>query len=363
MKTITISMLLLLCAAAALNAQEYRGAEIGLWVSNQNDRETMLILGVREGATSGLDQALDEYELPPTPPNEIFDARVISTPGASQLGLGGLRDYRAPESTTEAFTITYTIAWQAGEGSDAILITWVAPYEGRITAMSIDGVDQAGESEWESQITQGQAIVRVTFNYMPLEFVATPPQLTFDIENRYDSPSADIQLVTKNDPGAAWTATCDASWLDVSPGSGSGDATLTVAVVNTDMPNDDYEAVIRVRSPVYPAQLDIPVMLSLAVGVDPTATPASPRLLGNYPNPFSEETAIHLQLGAAANSDATLRIYDALGRLVADLTGQLKAVSDAQHVRFHAAGLPPGLYSCRLDCADRTQTRSLVLLK
>ena len=363
MKTFTISMLLLLCAVAAINAQEYRGAEIGLRVSNQNDRETLLILGVREGATSGLDQAHEEYELPPAPPNEIFDARIISTPGVSQLGLGGVRDYRAPESSTQAFTVTYTIAWQAGEGSTDVLVSWVVPYEARITALSIDGEDQAGESEWRSQFAQGQATVRVTFNYAPLEFIATPASLTFDIENRYDSPSAEIQLVTKNDAAASWSVSSDASWLDITPGSGDGDAMLTVSVVNTDMPNDDYEAVIRVRSPVYPAQLDIPVSLSVAVDVEPTAAAASPELLGNYPNPFTEETAIHLQLGSAVNGDAALRVYDALGRMVADLSGQLKTVGDAQHVRFHAAGLPPGIYTCRLDCGDRTQTRSLVLLK
>ncbi|MBN1447743.1 MAG: T9SS type A sorting domain-containing protein [Bacteroidetes bacterium] len=363
MKTINLCILLLVLGTTALTAQEFRGAEIGLQVANQADRSALLVLGVREGATTGLDAELQEYELPPQPPNEIFDARIISTPGHSDLGLGGIRDYRAPESTTAPFTMTYTIAWQAGEGSNAVLVTWQVPYEARITSLSIDGEDMAGETQWLSDFAQGQATVRVTFNYQPLEFLATPASITFDVDDRFTLPSENVQLVTKNDPGASWIASCDAPWLSLSPGSGNGDGMLTVAVTNADMPNGNYQTVIRLRSPVYPVQLDIPVALSITVGVENPSAPRTIRLIGNYPNPFTEETAILLQLGSAGQDAATLRIHDALGRMVADLTGQLEARSDAQRIRFHASSLPPGVYTCRLDCGGRALIRSMVLLK
>lgn len=362
MKTLSICFVLFACLCSSLLAQEFRGAEIGLNVSNQSDRSTSLVLGIREGATTGLDPELQEFELPPVPPNEIFDARVISTPGQSQLGLGGIRDYRPIESTTTPFTMVYTISWQVGEGSTAPRITWESPYPAKIQKMTIEGVDMAGETEWTSTFAQGQATVRVTFNYLPLEFKATPSSITFDVNDRYNLPTQEVELVTENDPGASWSATCDASWISVTPGGGNGNATLQVAVVTGDMPNGNYTTSITIRSPVYGARLDIPVNMSIALDADAPPFARSPQLLGNYPNPFRQSTSVRLSLGSSINGDATLRIYDALGRIVADLSSDLEERADLQLIHFDAVGLSPGLYTCRLETAHGTFTRSMLLL-
>jgi hypothetical protein len=360
MKTLSICFVLIAMLITSAQAQEFRGAEIGLQVSNQVDRSGLLVLGVREGASSGLDLTLEEYELPPVPPNEIFDARIISTPGQSQLGLGGIRDYRAIESSTEAFTLTYTIAWQCGQGSPGIQVSWSDPYPSRVTALSIDGADMAGETEWTSTFAQGQATVRVTFNYKPLEFTATPPSLSFDINDRNATPSKQVELVTLNDANAAWLSSVDATWLSVDPSEGNGSETLTVTVTSTDMPRGNYNATISIRSPLYSVKIDVPVTLSLTVGVnDPPF--ARPDLLLNYPNPFAGGTVLHVR--AVPREGLTLRVFDALGRQVADLTSLLEAGTDVQRIPFDAGALPPGIYTCRLESGETTVSRSMVLLK
>ncbi len=360
MKTLSICMIALAVFAMAAHAQEFRGAEIGLQVSNQVDRSAMLVLGVREGASSGLDLTMEEYELPPVPPNEIFDARIISTPGQSQLGLGGIRDYRAIESTTEAFTLTYTVAWQCGEGSSEVLISWSDPYPSRITAMTIDGEDMAGKGSWTNAFSQGQVTVKVTFNYRPLSFQVTPASLTFDVNDRNTLPSKEVQLVTVNDANAAWVGSADVPWLGIDPYEGNGGGTLTVMVTNGDMPRGNYTGTLSIRSPVQSAQVDIPVTLSITVGVhDPPA--AAAMHLANAPNPFTRMTNIHVRM--PMQHSATLRVYDAVGRCVANLTSRLEAVEGLQRIAFDAGQLPPGVYTCRLVSAGTTLTRSMVLLK
>jgi hypothetical protein len=104
--------------------------------------------------------------------------------------------------------------------------------------------------------------------------------------------------------------------------------------------------------------------------VQPTATgvasPASVgRLLQNYPNPFNPSTRIELSL--PERSHATLRVYDASGRLVITL---LDRVVDAGTTRIHWEGqdernrlVSSGVYFYRLTSDAFTQTRKMVLVK
>ncbi|MBE0645315.1 MAG: T9SS type A sorting domain-containing protein [Bacteroidetes bacterium] len=364
MKTTILTLLsLLLTAALSLQAQEFRGAEIDLFVSNGADRSAYLVLGVREGCTDGLDMAYEEYELPPMPPNEIFDVRVVSTPGQSQLGLGSYRDYRDVKSTTSPFTLNYTIAWQCGVGSTGIEVTWPDPYPARITSMVIDGVDMNGKQSWSSSFPQGQVTVEVRFNYVPLTFSATPASINFNVNNKDPLPYVDVQIVTEGDANAAWTLQYDAPWLYVNPTSGNGAGTIRVSVISSSEPAGNYSTTLELRSPVYGAQLDIPVTMSMTVGINDPPIPGEPYLHRSYPNPFTEQTVLQLQLGSAANRPLSLRIYDALGRQVADLSARVQHTGAVQAVPFHAAELPPGTYTCRLTVDGNVFTTSMLLLK
>ena len=361
--TILFLAVLGLMTLQSLRAQEYRGAELDLRVGNGADRTTWLFLGVREGCSSGLDMAYEEYELPPTPPNEIFDARVVSTPGTSQLGTGSYRDYRAVASTTAPFTETYTIAWQCGEGSNGIVVDITDPFPARITSVKIDGEDMAGKTSWTSSFLQGQATVEVRFNYAPLTFSATPPSISFDVNNKDPLPFVDVQLACEGDPGAAWTVQHDApSWLYVTPSSGNGSGGFRVSVISGSQPAGSYQTVLQVRSPLYDARLDIPVTMSMTVGVNDPPAAEDLYLASNAPNPFVGQTLLRFRTGAATQPP-TLRVYDALGRLVADLSANIQDIPVQQSVVFDARQLPAGVYTCRLRCGDVLRSRQMPLLK
>lgn len=88
--------------------------------------------------------------------------------------------------------------------------------------------------------------------------------------------------------------------------------------------------------------------------------PASVTLAQNYPNPFNPSTTITFTLPADGN--VLLRMYDALGRVVATLVdGRLEA---GTHDRtFDAHGLTSGAYLCRLEADGRVLTRMMQLVK
>jgi hypothetical protein len=74
-------------------------------------------------------------------------------------------------------------------------------------------------------------------------------------------------------------------------------------------------------------------------------------ILGNHPNPFIGQTTISFQL--AASGYVTLKVYDALGRLVRTLAEDEK-IAGPHSVSFDASGLPGGMYFYRLTVGNRT---------
>ena len=80
----------------------------------------------------------------------------------------------------------------------------------------------------------------------------------------------------------------------------------------------------------------------------------------NYPNPFNPTMTINYNISKF--SQVTLKVFDVLGREVANL------VNEAKHpgiysVQWHAQGMPSGVYFYRLIAGDVSQTRRLLLLK
>jgi photosystem II stability/assembly factor-like uncharacterized protein len=92
--------------------------------------------------------------------------------------------------------------------------------------------------------------------------------------------------------------------------------------------------------------------------------PRSPILarINSYPNPFSERTTIEFDAPAAAS---TLRVYDMLGRQVADLTSLLYASGHGERVTipFDAASLPRGAYVAVVRSASGVATARLSVVR
>lgn len=69
----------------------------------------------------------------------------------------------------------------------------------------------------------------------------------------------------------------------------------------------------------------------------------------NYPNPVVSTTSIAVDNVAAGS---TLRVYDMLGRVVADLSASLPQNQAHGEIEFNAANLPTGVYMYRLETAS-----------
>ena len=102
----------------------------------------------------------------------------------------------------------------------------------------------------------------------------------------------------------------------------------------------------------------------------PVGRPLATRLHANYPNPFNPETWIPYQL--ATDSDITIRIYDASGRIVRMLfTGHQAAgyyLSRGEAAYWDGKNelgerVASGVYICELVTPMFKQTRRLVILK
>ncbi|MBU1707101.1 T9SS type A sorting domain-containing protein [bacterium] len=102
-------------------------------------------------------------------------------------------------------------------------------------------------------------------------------------------------------------------------------------------------------------------------GPDPAATeprieilPAEYTLHQNYPNPFNPSTRISYDL--IQTGRVTLKVFDVLGRTVATLVDGMQTAGN-HSATFDGSGLASGIYLCRLQIGDWSQTRKMVLLK
>ena len=88
--------------------------------------------------------------------------------------------------------------------------------------------------------------------------------------------------------------------------------------------------------------------------------PTSFSLSQNYPNPFNPSTTI--RYGLPRNSFATLRVYNILGQLVAQLVHEQQSAGH-HNVVFNGSRLASGVYLYRLQAGDYVATKKLMLLR
>jgi hypothetical protein len=95
--------------------------------------------------------------------------------------------------------------------------------------------------------------------------------------------------------------------------------------------------------------------------------PVTTCLLQNYPNPFNPVTTLQFSIGAVSReplvaTKVRLAVYDMLGREVAVLVNEGKQPGNYE-MSFDGAGLPSGVYLCRLTAGEYTASRRMVLLR
>ena len=82
------------------------------------------------------------------------------------------------------------------------------------------------------------------------------------------------------------------------------------------------------------------------------APPSTYELFQNYPNPFNPTTTIEYQLpGTATRFNVSIKIYDAIGREVANLVNEMQEPGYYQKI-FNASRYASGMYIYRLVATD-----------
>ncbi len=160
-------------------------------------------------------------------------------------------------------------------------------------------------------------------------------------DHRYDDQSSENDVTTSAmrlvlDPAAAT--------LTVTP-TGANSAMVTVWGIDRERLMISATTMITVVS---------------GVGTENEELPTEVALSQNYPNPFNPQTTIDYALPQAG--DVSLVVYDMLGREVDVLLDGPQAAG-RHTVRFGANHLPNGTYVYRLVAADKTITRTMVLVK
>jgi hypothetical protein len=103
-----------------------------------------------------------------------------------------------------------------------------------------------------------------------------------------------------------------------------------------------------------------PAVTRLIVSTKNEQLPTEFSLAQNYPNPFNPSTRI--PYGVPSRASVSLKVYDLLGRLVTTLVNGVQE-SGFKSVEWDASGVASGVYFCRLEANNFSQTRKLVLLR
>jgi hypothetical protein len=93
---------------------------------------------------------------------------------------------------------------------------------------------------------------------------------------------------------------------------------------------------------------------------DVNEIPIKYSLKQNYPNPFNPSTTIEFSI--PEESFIELKVYDVLGREVAELVNENKPVGTYK-VNFNASNLTSGIYIAKLTAGDFTQSFKMTLMK
>lgn len=100
--------------------------------------------------------------------------------------------------------------------------------------------------------------------------------------------------------------------------------------------------------------------VSTGVEHERNSIPEGFSLFQNYPNPFNPSTMISYQVSAL--SDVTLKVFDVLGREIAELVNR-KQEAGNYSVRFDAKNVSGGMYFYRLQSGNFAETKKMIFAK
>lgn len=154
--------------------------------------------------------------------------------------------------------------------------------------------------------TDSIAIIAAAAN--PATIAVSPASLTFSYTSGGAAPSAQSVQVTNTGGGSlAWTATASASWLSVTPSSGTAPSTLSISIVpaNLSATGGTYNGSIQISSSGA-SNTPLAIAVSLTVTVPAPALSVSPASLSfSFTNGGSVPAAHNISIANAGGGSFT----------------------------------------------------------
>jgi zinc metalloprotease ZmpB len=103
-------------------------------------------------------------------------------------------------------------------------------------------------------------------------------------------------------------------------------------------------------------------LVTTGLADDHGTNPVELSLHQNYPNPFNPSTTIRFDVPVGMQQSVVLEVFDVLGRVAKTLVNERRSAG-TYSVQFDATGLPSGVYFCRIQAGEFSQTRRMMLVK
>ena len=153
------------------------------------------------------------------------------------------------------------------------------------------------------------------------------------------------KVYKSTDNGASWTAVSNSDFLNQ---TGNYFSVNQLIISSTNM--------------MYASTSSGLYITNLVTGItsENNQLPTGYNLAQNYPNPFNPSTKINFSI--PKSSFVTLKIYDVLGKEVANLVNE-QLSAGTYNYNFDASRLTSGIYFYRIQSNDFVETKKMILIK
>jgi len=330
-----------------------------------------LYFGTDTAATNGLDVSIGENELPPVPPTGVFDARFTGeglTPPVP-IGEGLKRDYRfgtIPFMT--GTTHKHRIKYKVGLGSTITISWWNVPVGGIgdfiqatfkdiiLGTLIVKELTYSARDSLLISNTLGFHTLELTVQYnhiLPVEITLFTSKInknnvTLDWTTTHESQNAGFGVERKSIEEQSW------SEIGFVQGNNNSNEYNYYNFTDQNLKQGKYNYRLK--------QIDLNgnyeyfyLTETVEIGI-----PDNFFLSQNYPNPFNPVTTIKFNL--PSDGYIKLYLYDLKGSFVRNLNEGFKN-SGYYEVNFYSEGLPSGTYYYKLETADGSITKKMMIVK
>ena len=360
------ALIMFLAGAIAAAQSEGEAVLLTFIVSNNHGQTATLLAGVHEFGSNGLDPLLNEQELPPVPPSEIFDTRFVGPTSAVALGEGTLLDLRPLPAPGQPVTQQYRITFQAGRSWPSVTLHIPASLPAAVRQLRVDGrTVRAGDSV-VSLLPSGDMNLGIDFVVDEITFTMNPSVLTFTMNSRDTAlPMPKTVRITPSVAGVSWYAMATESWMGVNPRAGNGEMDVQVSITTLALGDGRNTGEILLKHSSHDEPGLITVHVDYVTSAGETPAPGVFNIGYAYPNPASVATPVCFPVTGDLRAGLDMSVHDALGRCHRSMrveAGELCSgliTWDARDQRGHAVA--PGLYLSRFVSRGHVRIQTVLV--